>query len=384
VNGWQWQYQDAVNPHEKFSASKNLFYSLVRLNALIAHSSKEELLPLEGLCVQVSSTLLQARKLSLSTAFRHSLCDFYATLLNKGTSVNVYMVIKDMQVSRNPLYASRTSSAGTAHLLQGILMASRSVPVLSRVAALEVLARVFRQRARQIAPHMLSDCIVVIAKQLKSSEPALREAALVALAAGGLTAKAEIFKALKATFADRNPEVKGGIATCLQGMVREAEDFATVPLDALLTLGLKGLEDPSVKVQLLYAEAMAYFLSLSVAGHALQSKAKIIKAARGEDEDQDDKEGGGGQLQSGMDKAVAKLKEMGVAGVKRASPSTFTFESAIQYLISLFLKAASGAPFSQGSISAVLVAFLRRHRANYREDTLQVRWPPVSRKGAHS
>lgn len=44
---------DGSSPHDKFSASKALFYSLVRLNTLLPFSTKEELLPLEALLVQV-------------------------------------------------------------------------------------------------------------------------------------------------------------------------------------------------------------------------------------------------------------------------------------------------------------------------------------------
>lgn len=53
----------------------------------------------------------------LSSAFRHALCDLYGSLLNRSTTINLYMVLKDMQ---------------------GILMLSKTVPTLSRVAALEV------------------------------------------------------------------------------------------------------------------------------------------------------------------------------------------------------------------------------------------------------
>lgn len=92
--------------------------------------------------------------------------------------------------------------------------------------------------------------------------------------------------------------------------------------------------------------------------------------------------GGGGAPQSGVEKAMAKLKDMG--GPKRSSSSSststglgaghsFTLESGVSYLISLFLRAAAGAPFSQGSIGAVLVAFLRSQREGMREDTMQVR-----------
>jgi hypothetical protein len=39
-------------------------------------------------------------------------------------------------------------------------MASKTVPSPSRVAAMEVLARVFRHRARQLSPTMVADCMV--------------------------------------------------------------------------------------------------------------------------------------------------------------------------------------------------------------------------------
>jgi hypothetical protein len=82
-----------------------------------------------------------------------------------------------------------------------------------------------------------------------------------------------------------------------------------------------------------------------------------------------------------VEKAMAKLKDMG--GPKRSSSAStstglgaghsFTLESGVSYLISLFLRAAAGAPFSQGSIGAVMVAFLRSQREGMREDTMQVR-----------
>ena len=46
-------------------------------------------------------------------------------------------------------------------------------------------------------------------------------------------------QALKIAFTDKTPEVKGGLALCLMSLIRGAEDFASVPLDSLLTLGLK-------------------------------------------------------------------------------------------------------------------------------------------------
>lgn len=187
-------------------------------------------------------------------------------------------------------------------------------------------------------------------------------------------------QALRTSFSDKTPEVRGGLALCLMGLIRSADDFSSVSIDSLLTLGLKGLEDGAgggvVKVQLLFAEAIAHFLALSVAGQALESKAKIIKSARGETEDAEAAKAdaaGSSSSSSGVEKAMAKLKDIGGGPKRSASSSTsFTFESAVQYLISLFLKAAAGAPFSQGGIAAVLVAFLRRQKDSIREDTMQV------------
>jgi len=63
-----------------------------------------------------------------------------------------------------------------------------------------------------------------------------------------VASKTEIYKAVKSSFNDKNPEVKGAVAQCLMQLVTSSQDFAAVPLDGLLTLSLKALEDSSVKV----------------------------------------------------------------------------------------------------------------------------------------
>lgn len=59
---------------------------------------------MEGLCVSVVSTMLQARRLTLSAAFRGPIADFYAAMLAKSSTVNLYTVIKDMQVPQPPSF----------------------------------------------------------------------------------------------------------------------------------------------------------------------------------------------------------------------------------------------------------------------------------------
>lgn len=97
---------------------------------------------------------------------------------------------------------------------------------------------------------MVADCLMVVAKQLKSSEVSLRQAALttIGIGAGATSSKGDIFKALKSAFADKTPEQRGLVAVCLVELVHGVDDFSAVPLEGLLTLCLKGLEDSSIKV----------------------------------------------------------------------------------------------------------------------------------------
>lgn len=104
-------------------------------------------------------------------------------------------------------------------------------------------------RSKQLRPGVIADCLVVIIKQLKSTDLGLRQAALATMGAGAVASKAEMFKALKSAFADKTPEIRGSIALCLTELVSGVDDFNAVPLDGILTLCLKGLEDPSVKVR---------------------------------------------------------------------------------------------------------------------------------------
>jgi hypothetical protein len=56
--------------------------------------------------------MLQARRLTLSAAFRGPIADFYAAMLAKSTTVNLYTVIKDMQVGTTVIPSTHKEQRG--------------------------------------------------------------------------------------------------------------------------------------------------------------------------------------------------------------------------------------------------------------------------------
>eukprot|EP00752_Nemacystus_decipiens_P013802 g12254.t1 len=369
------QARVAASQDQQFATTKTLFFALsslcgalrleLRLRKLGQAKPEPEVRADCEACTGTLQGLLANKKLELTAPFCRIVADCLSQAFELCESLNAVGAVLD---------------------LHKLLDNKKALPEAeSKMAVLEALGEISRTTGLRVVS-LLPESVAAAAKHLKQPEPLVRAKAVLALrglvdgAAGmGSSIHAAALKAATKAAADRCPEVRVEAYNLCLSLAEAAPNlvaFASpVPLEALVALCVRGLDDESPAARLAAAAATGAALSAGVEGSAAENERLGVIAARDQDhDDDDDAQGGGGGIGGGKTFAN-KLKEMGAemkVGMSKLNEkkipelgNSLTADKVVQFLSELFRRATTSTPQSREYMAGVAEAFVCLWRRPY-------------------
>ncbi|CAM9613879.1 unnamed protein product [Ectocarpus sp. 6 AP-2014] len=374
------QARVAASQDQRFATTKTLFFALsslcgvLRLELRMKHlgqgKSDSELRADCEACNTTLQGVLSNKKLEVTAPFCRSVAECLSQVFELCESLNAVGAVLDLHK----------------------LLDNRKALPESRMAVLEALGEVSKAAGLRVVS-VLPESVAAAAKQLKQPEALVRAKAVFAVralveGAGGVgsSVHGEVLKAAVKATADRCPEVRVEAFKLCLSLAEAAPNLAAssspVPLETLVALCVRGLDDESPAARLAAAAATGAALSAGVEGSAAENERLGVIAARDQDHDDDDEGGGGGGGSGGGGgKTFAnKLKEMGVemkVGMaklndKKKMPvlgDSLTPDKVVQFLSELFGRATAAVGQSQSQsreyMAGVAEAFVCLWRRPY-------------------